>query len=217
MVAAALVTVSGNALAETKKPKPEAEKATTTKPATTKPPATKPAPAKPPATAPAAAKPTGAKPAEAPKPGSGEMPALMLESKDWKVVTGKSDTGKVCYAMTQPTKKDPPSLKHGDVYFFIATRPAEKVRNEPSLQFGYPLKADSKVTVDIDGKKFDFFTRGDGAWFEKSNDYAAFLDALKKGKKMSATGASARGNPTSYAFSLAGVSAALDGAAKECK
>ncbi len=208
MVAAALVVVSGNALAETKKPKPEAEKAATGKPAT----------AKPAATTPASTKPAAAKPAEAPKPAqAAEMPALMLESKDWKVVTGKSDAGKVCYAMTQPTKKEPPSLKHGDVYFFIATRPAEKVRNEPSLQFGYPLKADSKVTVDIDGKKFDFFTRGDGAWFEKSNDYAAFLDALKKGKKMSATGASARGNPTSYAFSLAGVSAALDGAAKECK
>jgi hypothetical protein len=69
----------------------------------------------------------------------------------------------------------------------------------------------------IDGRKFDFFTRGDGAWFEKSSEYAALLDALKKGKKMSAVGASARGNPTSYVFSLAGVSAAIDGAAKECK
>ena len=162
----------------------------------------------------APAKPTAAAPAATQPPGS---PLLVMESKDWKVVTAKSEKGKVCFAMTRPTKMEPPSLKHGDVFFFVSTRPAENLRNEPSLQFGYPLKDGSKVTVDIDGKKYEFFTRGDGAWFEKSSEYAAFLDALKKGKKMSATGASSRGNPTSYAFSLAGVSAAIDGAAKECK
>ncbi len=160
-------------------------------------------------------KPAPAAPA-APQAPAGS-PMLVMESKDWKVVTAKSDKGKVCFAMSKPTKMEPASLKHGDVFFFVSTRPAEKVRNEPSLQFGYPLKEGSKVTVDIDGKKYDFFTRGDGAWFEKSSEYAAFLEALKKGKKMSAVGASARGNPTSYVFSLSGVSAAIDGAAKECK
>jgi invasion protein IalB len=164
---------------------------------------TKPAPAKP-------------APAAAPAPPAGS-PMLVMESKDWKVVTAQSGKGKVCFAMTKPTKMEPPTLKHGDVFLFVSTRPAENVRNEPSLQFGYPLKEGSKVTIDIDGKKYEFFTRGDGAWFEKSTEYAAFLDALKKGKKMSAAGASSRGNPTSYVFSLAGVSAAIDGAAKECK
>lgn len=142
---------------------------------------------------------------------------LVMESKDWKVVTANSAKGKVCFAMTKPTKMEPASLKHGDVFFFVSTRPAEKVRNEPSLQFGYPLKEGAPVVIDIDGKKYDFFTRGDGAWFEKSAEYAAFLEALRKGKKMSAAGASARGNPTSYVFSLVGVGAAIDGAAKECK
>ena len=211
LVAAALATVSGAALAETKPVKPA-----TPDPAAAKPAAAKPAPAKPATAKPATAKP--AAPAAPAAPGApGDSPLLMAESKDWKVITGKSDKGKVCYALTKPTKMEPPTLKHGDVFFFVATRPAEKVRNEPSLQFGYPLKADSKVTVDIDGKKYEFFTSGDGAWFEKSAEYAAFLESLKKGKKMSATGMSTRGNPTAYTFSLTGVSAALDGAAKECK
>ena len=164
---------------------------------------TKPAPAKP-------------APAAAPAPPAGG-PMLVMESKDWKVVTAQSGKGKVCFAMTKPTKMEPPTLKHGDVFLFVSTRPAENVRNEPSLQFGYPLKEGSKVTIDIDGKKYEFFTRGDGAWFEKSTEYAGFLDALRKGKKMSAAGASSRGNPTSYVFSLSGVSAAIDGASKECK
>jgi invasion protein IalB len=157
-----------------------------------------------------------AKPAAA-APAPAGTPMLVMESKDWKVVTAKSDKGKVCFAMTRPTKMEPASLKHGDVFLFVSTRPAENLRNEPSLQFGYPLKAGSTVDIDIDGKKYKFFTRGDGAWFEQSSEYGAFLDALKKGKKMSATGASARGNPTSYVFSLSGASAAIDGAAKECR
>ena len=218
MIAAAIATASGTALAETKPVKPAAAKPAAADPAA-KPAATKPAASQPAAAKPAAAKPAAAKPAEAPPAAAAPAgtPMQTMESKDWKVVVAKSDAGKVCYAMTMPTKKEPPSLKHGDVYFFMATRPSDKTRNDPSMQFGYPLKADSKVVVDIDGKKFDFFTRGDGAWFEKANDYPAFLEALKKGKKMSATGASSRGNPTSYAFSLSGVSAALDGAVKECK
>lgn len=161
-------------------------------------------------------KPAPAKPAQAaaPPPNS---PMLVMESKDWKVVTASSGKSKVCFAMTKPTKMEPATLKHGDVFFFVSTRPGENVRNEPSLQFGYPLKEGQPVLVDIDGKKYKFFTRGDGAWFEQSSEYAAFLDALRKGKKMSAAGASSRGNPTSYVFSLAGVSGAIDGAAKECK
>lgn len=169
---------------------------------------TKPLPAKP------AATPAPAAPTAAAAPGS---PMLVSESKDWKVVTATSGKGKVCFAMTKPTKMEPPTLKHGDVFFFVSTRPAENVRNEPSLQFGYPLKEGSHVVIDIDGKKYNFFTRGDGAWFEQSSEYAAFLDALRKGKKMGATGASSRGNPTSYVFSLSGVGAAIDAAAKECK
>ena len=154
--------------------------------------------------------------AAAPAAGTGS-PMLVMESKDWKVVTASGGKAKVCFAMTKPTKMEPPTLNHGEVFVFVSTRPAEKVVNEPSLHFGYPLKEGSRVTVDIDGKKYDFFTRGDGAWFEKTAETGAFIEALKKGKKMTAAGASARGNPTSYVFSLTGVGGALDGAAKECR
>lgn len=179
-----------------------ADAQTQTKPATTKTTAAKPAA---PAAAPA---PAAANPAS---------PMLLLESKDWKAITAAGGKGKMCFALTKPQKMEPPTLNHGDVFFFLTSRPAENVRNEPSLQVGYALKEGSKVAVDIDGRKFAFFTKGDGAWLENGADYAGFLDAMKKGKKMSATGTSGRGNPTSYAFSLAGLGGALDAVAKECK
>ncbi|MBV5266286.1 invasion associated locus B family protein [Pinisolibacter aquiterrae] len=158
-------------------------------------------------------KPAPAKPAAA----AGGSPMLIAESKDWKAITAAAPKGKVCFALTKPQKMDPANLNHGDVFFFVSTRPADNVRNEPSLQVGYPMKEGSKAVVDIDGKKFSFFTRGDGAWLEQNTDYTPFLDAMRKGSKLSVQATSGRGNPTSYQFSLSGVSAALDAAAKECK
>jgi len=148
---------------------------------------------------------------------SASVSMLVMESKDWKVVTSKSATGKVCFAMTRPTRMEPTSMKHGDVFFFMSNRQEGEQNSAPSLQFGYPLKEGSPVVVDIDGRKFYFFTKGDGAWLERSIEDIQFLNFLKKGKTMSAAGVSARGNRTSYAFSLAGVSGAIDGATKECR
>lgn len=167
-------------------------------------------------TKPAAAKPAPAKPAATAAAPAGS-PLLIVESKDWRAFTAATAKGKICFALSKPQKMEPPSLNHGDVFFFISTRPAENVRNEPSLQVGYPMKENSKASADIDGKKFAMFTKADGAWLEQDSELAPFLDAMKKGSKMTIAATSGRGNATSYVFSLAGISAALEGAAKECK
>ncbi|MEJ1159820.1 invasion associated locus B family protein [Prosthecomicrobium sp. N25] len=146
-----------------------------------------------------------------------QSPLLLVQSKDWSAVTAGSQKGKVCYALSKPTKLDPQTLNHGDVFFFISTRPGENVRNEPSIQVGYPFKEGSKVTVDVDGQKFNLFTRGDGAWLETPAEEAKLLDSLKRGKKLTVGGQSGRGNQTTYSFSLAGLQGAVDAIAKECK
>lgn len=171
--------------------------------AETKPAERKPAPAKPAATTPAA-------------PGGGS-PLLLVEAKDWRAFTAATAKGKICFALAKPQKMEPPSLNHGDVFFFISTRPGENVRNEPSLQVGYPMKEGSKAAADIDGKKFAMFTKADGAWLEQDGDLPKFLEAMKKGSKLAIAATSGRGNPTSYVFSLSGLSTALDATAKECK
>ncbi len=166
---------------------------------------TKPAPAKP-----------AAAPAAAAQPAAGS-PLLLRESKDWKAITASSAKGKICFALSEAQKLEPAGLNHGKVYLFLTSRPSENVRSEPMFQVGYPMKDGSKVAVDIDGKKFQMFTRGDSAWLENTVDPAGFVDAMKKGKKLTAAATSGRGNPTNYAFSLAGLSDALDAVAKECK
>jgi len=144
-------------------------------------------------------------------------PLMLVQSKDWSAVTAQGAKGKVCYALSKPTKMEPAALKHGDVFFFISTRLGENVRNEPSIQVGYTLKEGSKVTVDVDGKKFTLFTRGDSAWVEVPGDEAKLLDTMKKGKKLTVAAESSRGSATNYVFSLSGIGAAIDASAKECK
>ena len=144
-------------------------------------------------------------------------PLLLAKSKDWSAVTAVGAKGKVCYALSKPTKLEPAAVKHGDVFFFVSTRLGENIRNEPSIQVGYPLKEGSKVALDIDGKKFTLFTRGDGAWLENPSEESKLLDAMKKGKKLSIAATSQRGSATSYACSLAGLGGALEATGKECK
>lgn len=146
-----------------------------------------------------------------------QSPLLLVQSGDWSAVTAGAQKTKVCYALSKPTKLEPAGLNHGDVFFFVSTRPGENVRNEPSIQVGYTLKEGTKVTVDIDGQKYSLFTRGDGAWLETAAEETKLVDALKRGKKLTVGGTSGRGNATTYSFSLKGVSAAIDAAAKECK
>jgi invasion protein IalB len=143
-------------------------------------------------------------------------PTLLVQSRDWGAFASQGGA-KTCYAISKPQKMDPATLDHGTVFFFVTTKVAEKIQNEPSLQVGYSFKEGSSVTVDVDGQKFSLFTKADGAWLASTQDEAALIAAMRKGRQLVAQGASRRGNATTYTFSLGGISAALDAVAKECK
>jgi hypothetical protein len=86
-----------------------------------------------------------------------------------------------------------------------------------SVLVGYPLKQDSKVSVNVDGKTFVMFTKEDGAWVENIADESVLVAALRAGSKMIVKGTSRRGTNTTDEYSLAGSAAALDLAAKSCQ
>jgi len=152
----------------------------------------------------------------APAFAQGAQPTLLKQTNDWSAFVHGAGGGKVCFALTVPKTKTPPNLNHGDVFFFISNRPGEGVKNEPSILVGYPFQENSRVTVDIDGQKFTLFTKGEGAWVENAAEEATLLAAMRKGKGMSVTGTSGRGNPTSYTFSLSGVTASISEVDKAC-
>jgi hypothetical protein len=148
---------------------------------------------------------------------SAQSPNRLGVFKDWTAYSYTDGRGKVCYAATQPTLTEPKGVNRDPIFFMVSTRPADRINNEVSVLVGYPLKQDSKVTVDIDGKSFSMFTKEDGAWVENISDESVLVDALKAGSKMVVKGTSRRGTNTIDQYSLAGISAALDSVAKACQ
>lgn len=134
----------------------------------------------------------------------------------WGTYSYQAQGGKVCYVLTVPTDKQPPTLDHGDMFFFVSQRPGQQVSYEPQFIAGYTFQEGSKATVTIDKKTFSMFTRGKSAWVENAAEEPVLIAAMKTGTDMKVSAKSGRGNPTSYVFSLKGISAALSSIAK-CK
>ncbi len=138
----------------------------------------------------------------------------------WSAYVSSDASGKTCFAATQPqnSKYSRKVGNRGDTFFMVTTIPAKKIANEASTIIGFPFKAGSDVTADIDGTKYKMFfndAAGETAWSVPDTE-PALLAAMKKGKKMSVASVSSRGTDVTDNYSLSGVSAALDAAAKEC-
>lgn len=142
--------------------------------------------------------------------------------RDWNAYTFTDSEGKSCYIASQPqsSKYDREISGRDPVFFLVTTRvssdPSKTVRNEASTIIGYPFKADTNVTVEVDGQKFTMFTREDNAWFNDRGSEATFVDAMKAGSTMIVQGTSSRGTLTTDTYSLSGVTAGLDAVAKAC-
>ena len=86
----------------------------------------------------------------------------------WGTYSYAQNNGKVCYVLTVPTDKQPPTLDHGDMFFFVSQRPGQQVSYEPQFIAGYNFQENSKVTVSVGDKSFTMFTRGKSAWVENA-------------------------------------------------
>jgi invasion protein IalB len=134
----------------------------------------------------------------------------------WGTYSYQSKTGKVCYVLTVPTQKLPANLDHGHIFFFVSQKPGQNISYEPQFIAGYDLQPNSKVTVTIGDKSYSMFTRGKSAWMENAAQEPQLIADMKQGREMKVAAKSSRGNPTSYVFSLKGVTAAL-ASIKNCK
>jgi invasion protein IalB len=149
-------------------------------------------------------------------PAMAQQATKLGQHNAWGTYSYQASGGKVCYVLTVPTDKQPSSLDHGDMFFFVSQRPGQQVSYEPQFIAGYNLQENSKVTVTVGAKSFTMFTRGKSAWVENAAEEPQLIAAMKGGSDMKVQAKSGRGNPTSYVFSLKGISAALD-SIKSCK
>jgi hypothetical protein len=138
---------------------------------------------------------------------------------DWSVFV--EENPKECWGVSAPKEtvntKDgqPVAVRRGDILLFVTYRPGQS-EGEVSFTGGYPFAGGSTVEVDIGGTKFELFTDGEWAWSASTDDDTKIIGALKGGSSAVLSARSGRGTQTRDTFSLNGISAALDEAAKRC-
>jgi invasion protein IalB len=174
--------------------------------------------------APAPAKPAAPKPAPAPAAAPAAAPAdaqptLLGQYGDWGAYAATPNGRKVCFSIAKPksAQTNPAGRKRDQAYVFIASRPAENVRNEVSVIIGYPFKDKTDESAEIGTDKFAMYTLNDGAWIKNVAEEARMVDAMRKGADLTVKGVSGHGTESTDQYSLKGLSQALDRAAQECK
>jgi hypothetical protein len=100
---------------------------------------------------------------------------------------------------------------------FIASRPAEKVRDEVSIIFGYGFKANTDASIEISGAAFAMYTQAAGAWVKTAAEETRLVDAMRKCTDLTVKGTSAKGTASVDVYSLRGLPEALNRVGQECK
>lgn len=141
-------------------------------------------------------------------------PALIAQYGDWGVYVNK--TAKTCFALSQPKERLPANVKRDSAYFFVTTRPSEKLSNEISIMVGFTLKDDAETSLAVGSTNFAMFGKKDGIWIKEPADEPKLLDAMRKGGDLNLKLTPAKGAVTTDRYSLSGLAQALDRVAKEC-
>jgi hypothetical protein len=209
---AAALAVSPAASAQT----PAAPAPAPAKPAAAAP---KPAPAPVAAPKPAPAAAPAAPAAAAAAPAGDVQPTLLGQYGDWGAYSATPGGRKVCFSIAKPksSQTNPVGRKRDQAYVFISDRPAENVRNEVSVIFGYPFKPSTDASAEIGTDKFAMYTLNDGAWIKNVAEEARMVDSMRKGSDLTVKGVSGHGTESTDQYSLKGLSQALDRATQECK
>jgi hypothetical protein len=141
---------------------------------------------------------------------------LLGTAEGWTAYVYKEKSGQVCYLTGGPQKSEPANAKRKPPTAMVTHRPEEKVANVVSFVVGYPLKPGSSVSLDIDGTKFELFTKDDTAWAKTSDLDKTVVEAMIRGKLAVAKGTPQKGLPTTDAYSLAGFTPTLAMIDKAC-
>jgi invasion protein IalB len=139
----------------------------------------------------------------------------------WNAYVSNDSDGKICFAASQPqnSKYSSTVSRRGDTFFMVTTIPAKNIRNEASTIIGFPFKANSDVTVDVDGTKFKMFfneATAETSWAMPDQE-ASLIEAMKAGTRMTIASVSSRGTEVTDTYSLSGITAALNAVTKECQ
>lgn len=170
---------------------------------------------------------TGAAAQTQSRPGSGgATPVELGKFATWTAYALQAAQGRECYIVSMPQASEPKDIQPGTArrnatMMFIAHRPAQNVRNELFVNIGYGFKDKANANAEVIGqngtRRFQLFTKEQGAWLLNAAEESQFVDLARKGREIKVRGTSQRGTSTTDTYALAGLSGALDRIGQECK
>lgn len=134
----------------------------------------------------------------------------------WSAYLYHGKSGPVCYLAGAPQKSEPARFRRKPPSATVTHRPQENVFNVVNFYEGYPLKPGSDASLDIDGTKFDLFTKDEGAWSRTADIDKAIVEAMVRGRTAVITAAPEKGPMTEDTYSLAGFTQTLALIDKAC-
>ena len=137
------------------------------------------------------------------------------EFKDWTVYTTNLQGKLACYIASFPKSKTGNYTKRDDPYLLV-TRLSDDVF-ELSVSSGYKYKLNSDVSVDIEGNKFNLFSKGKLAWAKNSEQDKELIDLMISKLHMDIRGTSIIGSYSVDRYSLSGFTAAFKRMKQRCK
>jgi hypothetical protein len=127
----------------------------------------------------------------------------------WNAYLYKERSGPVCYLAGAPQKSEPAKLKRKPAAAMVTHRPEESVANVVSFDAGTPLKEGSDASLDVDGTRFELFTKGGTAWSRTSELDKTIVAAMAKGRQAILKATPQKGPPATDIYSLSGFAQAL--------
>lgn len=128
---------------------------------------------------------------------------------DWEAHVYGKGTNKQCFITSIPKqlKGEYDRNNRGQTRVYVTHRISS--RNEISTYAGYRYRDQSEVIFNIDGKTYKLYIDGNYAWAYE-NDASKMIAAMRRGKQLTVTGISSRGNKTIDIYSLSGFTAAYN-------
>ncbi len=135
----------------------------------------------------------------------------------WTLYANKDGAAPLCFILASPESTEPAGAKRSPVHFYISAWPRDGVRSEVSIKNGYSFRKGSEVTVTVGSDSFKLFTQDERAYVNDPIEELKLIDAMKKGSSMVVEGVSDRGTATKDAYSLMGVTKAIQSLATGCE
>ncbi len=140
----------------------------------------------------------------------------MATFSSWSLNSTENSGNKMCFVASSPVDMQPPGANRGLVALYVSAWPKQGVKSEVSVKMGYPLKANSNVSVKIGSQIFSLFSEKDRGFVADATQELKLVEAMKRGNRLTVTGTSSRGTETTDTYSLSGVTSALNAMAKNC-